>query len=202
MALCTLCGCEVSFLTQKVIHLCSTEQPLCAECWKRYDRADEEEQPRIRERILASPHLRKREKVMEYLAENREAIARRDRARQKEKQRLDDLSIRMKTVLRCCDTPMEYLGQGKYPRRIVDGTIRTSTGRLAGSASDLYRDVCKAIEFGIPREDAFYMASTAPAQYMGLNKGRIETGYDADFIAIDAENNIHTVVIGGEIFTA
>lgn len=95
-----------------------------------------------------------------------------------------------------------YMRQGKYPRRIVDGTIRTSTGRLAGSASDLYRDVCKAIEFGIPREDAFYMASTAPAQYMGLNKGRIETGYDADFIAIDAENNIHTVVIGGEIFTA
>ena len=95
-----------------------------------------------------------------------------------------------------------YMRQGKYPRRIVDGTIRTSTGRLAGSASDLYRDVCKAIEFGIPREDAFYMASTAPAEYMGLNKGRIELGYDADFIAIDAQNNIHTVVIGGKIFTA
>ena len=95
-----------------------------------------------------------------------------------------------------------YLKQGKYPRRIENGTIRTSTGRLAGSASDLYRDVCKAIEFGIPREDAFYMASTAPAEYMGLNKGRIENGYDADFIAVDAENSIHTVVIGGEIFTA
>lgn len=94
-----------------------------------------------------------------------------------------------------------YMRQGKYPRRIVDGTIRTSTGRLAGSASDLYRDVCCAIRFGIPRDDAFYMASTAPAEYMGLNKGRIELGYDADFIAIDAENSIHTVVIGGEIFT-
>lgn len=95
-----------------------------------------------------------------------------------------------------------YLKQGKYPRQIVDGTIRTSTGRLAGSASDLYRDVLKAIEFGIPREDAFYMASTAPATYMGLNKGRIETGYDADFIAVDAGNQLRTVVIGGQIFTA
>lgn len=96
----------------------------------------------------------------------------------------------------------EYLRHGKYPRRIVNGTIRTASGRLAGSASDLYRDVCCAIGFGIPREDAFYMASTAPAEYMGLNKGRIEMGYDADFIAVDAENRIHTVVIGGEIFKA
>ena len=46
------------------------------------------------------------------------------------------------------------------------------------------------------------MASTAPAEYMGLNKGRIELGYDADFIAVDAQNNIHTVIIGGKIFTA
>ena len=93
-----------------------------------------------------------------------------------------------------------YMKQGKYPRRIVDGTIRTESGRLAGSASDLYRDVTKAIEFGIPREEAFYLASTAPAEYMGLNKGRIEVGYDADFLTVDGDNALHTVVIGGEIF--
>ena len=96
----------------------------------------------------------------------------------------------------------EYLKQGKYPRIIRDGAIRTSTGRLAGSASNLYRDVKKAISFGIPREDAFYMASTAPATYMGLNKGRIEVGYDADFLAVTEQNDLRTVVIGGEVFTA
>lgn len=95
-----------------------------------------------------------------------------------------------------------YLKQGKYPRRIVNGTIRTESGRLAGSASDLYRDVKKAIEFGIPREAAFYMASTAPAEYMGLNKGRIEVGYDADFLTVDENNDPHTVIIDGEIFRA
>ena len=143
MALCTLCGCEVSFLTQKVIHLCSTEQPLCGECWKRYDRADAEEQPRIRERILASPHLRKREKVMEFLAENREAIARRDRARVEEKQRLDDLSIRMKTVLRCCDTPMEYLGQGSYTQYPI-GLFIAATPRTV----DVFEcPVCGQVKF-------------------------------------------------------
>ena len=114
MALCTLCGCEINFLTQKVIHLCSTEQPLCSECWKRYDRADETEQPRIRERILASPNLRKQEQVMEFLAKNQENIARRDRAQAEARKRDEFLRQHMTQKLRCCDSPMEYLGEGSY----------------------------------------------------------------------------------------
>ena len=120
MALCSLCGCEVNFLTQKVIHLCSTEQPLCGECWKLYERADADEQPRIRDRILASPHLRKREKVMEFLAENRENIARRDRERLLEKQRSEELVQRMQNILRCCDRSMRYLGPGTYRQASED----------------------------------------------------------------------------------
>lgn len=96
----------------------------------------------------------------------------------------------------------EYLKQGMYKRVIRNGVIRNENGNLAGSASHLYMDVKKAIEFGIPREDAFAMASTSPAEYMGLNKGRIETGYDADFIAVDENNDLKLVVIGGEIFEA
>lgn len=96
----------------------------------------------------------------------------------------------------------EYHKQGKYKRFICDGVIRNENGNLAGSASNLYMDVKKAIEFGIPREDAFYMASATPATYMGINKGRIEIGYDADFIVVDEENDLQMTVIGGEIFTA
>ena len=94
----------------------------------------------------------------------------------------------------------EYLKQGRYRRIIKDGVIRTPEGNLAGSASHLYTGVRKAIEFGIPREDAFYMASTAPAEYMGLNKGRIQVGFDADFLVVDSENNLLKTVIGGKIF--
>ncbi len=96
----------------------------------------------------------------------------------------------------------EYLKQGKYKRFIKDGVIRTEQGNLAGSASNLYMDVKKAIEFGIPREDAFYMASTSPSIYMGINKGKIETGYDADFIVVDENNDLLTTIIGGKIFIA
>ena len=96
----------------------------------------------------------------------------------------------------------EYQKQGKYKRFICDGVIRNENGNLAGSASNLYMDVKKAIEFGIPREDAFYMASATPATYMGINKGRIEIGYDADFLVVDERNELLMTVIGGEIFTA
>lgn len=96
----------------------------------------------------------------------------------------------------------EYLKQGKYRRIIRDGAIRTEQGNLAGSASDLLRDIQVAISMGIPREDVFYMASTTPADYMGINKGHIAVGYDADFIVVDRENRLIRTVIGGEIFEA
>jgi N-acetylglucosamine-6-phosphate deacetylase len=94
----------------------------------------------------------------------------------------------------------EYMKQGRYRRFIRDGVIRNENGNLAGSASNLYMDVKKAIEFGIPREDAFAMASETPAAYMGLSKGRIEEGFDADFIVVDENNDLCLTVIGGEIF--
>lgn len=94
----------------------------------------------------------------------------------------------------------EYYKQGKYKRIIKNGVIRTENGNLAGSASNLLMDVRKAIEFGIPREDAFHMASATPATHMGLNKGKIESGYDADFIVVTPDDQLITTVIGGKIF--
>ena len=96
----------------------------------------------------------------------------------------------------------EYLKQGEYKQVKKDGVLRKEDGTLAGSATHLFDDVKKAIEFGIPRQDAFYMASTTPAIYMGLNKGKIEVGYDADFIAVDENNELHAVVIGGKLLEA
>ena len=45
--------------------------------------------------------------------------------------------------------------------------------------------VKKAMEFGISAEDAFKMSSETPANMLGLKKGRIEVGYDAEFIVLD-----------------
>ncbi|MBO7762109.1 MAG: amidohydrolase family protein, partial [Clostridia bacterium] len=70
---------------------------------------------------------------------------------------------------------------------VKDGVARTAGGALAGSTATLYDCVQKAIEFGIPPKDAYAMASATPADMMGLQKGRIEVGYDAEFLLLDED---------------
>ena len=77
---------------------------------------------------------------------------------------------------------------------------RLKDGTLAGSTSFLLDCVKKAIEFGIPEKDAFKMASATPASLLGINKGKIEVGYDADFIVLDDEYNLLKTIIGGKDF--
>ena len=89
---------------------------------------------------------------------------------------------------------------GGVPVVLKDGVVRTLSGALAGSTSNLLDCVKCAISFGIPEEDAFAMASGTPAEMMKLNKGKLEVGYDADFITLDDNYNICNVVIDGELF--
>ena len=77
--------------------------------------------------------------------------------------------------------------------RLVDGT-------LAGSSAFLLDCVKKAIEIGIPEEDAFKMATETPANLLGVHKGKIEVGYDADFIFLDENYELMITVIDGEIY--
>ena len=80
---------------------------------------------------------------------------------------------------------------------VKDSVARTQEGAIAGSTTNLMGCVRKAIEFGIPIDDAFKMASNTPATLIGVNKGRLEAGYDADFIAVDDKLNVvHTVIMG------
>lgn len=68
---------------------------------------------------------------------------------------------------------------------VKNGEARLADGTLAGSSSSLYRCVRQAIAFGIPPRDAFRMASETPAAMMGIKKGRIAVGYDAEFLVLD-----------------
>ena len=146
MASCVLCGRDVNFLSQKVIHLCSTEQPLCGDCWKEYDRADKVEQSRLRDRMLTSPNLKKREQVQEFLAANRESMLRRDRENEEARQRADFLREHMTQKLRCCDSPMEYLGEGGYTQYPL-GLYISATTRLV----DVFEcPVCGQVKFFNP----------------------------------------------------
>lgn len=95
------------------------------------------------------------------------------------------------------DGEYELGGQAVY---VKGKEARLADGTLAGSVSTLLDCVKCAIEFGIPEEDAVKMATENPARLIGVKKGRIEAGYDADFITVDNEFNLNNVIISGEIY--
>ena len=78
---------------------------------------------------------------------------------------------------------------------VVGGIARTKDGALAGSTSNLMDCVKKAISFGIPKADAIKMATETPAKLLGIKKGKIEIGYDADFVVVDDEMNVKKYVL-------
>lgn len=95
-------------------------------------------------------------------------------------------------------------GDGEYelsglPVTVKNGYARTQDGALAGSTSSLFDCVKVAISFGIPVDAAVKMASENPAKMMGLNKGKIEVGYDADFIIVDDDFNLIRAIARAEI---
>ena len=82
---------------------------------------------------------------------------------------------------------------------VTEGFARTEGGNLAGSTSTLFECVRTAISFGISEESAVRMASENPARLMGLNKGVIAEGYDADFLIVDDDFNLVKAIARGEI---
>ena len=82
----------------------------------------------------------------------------------------------------------------------VDGVVRNAAGALAGSALDMATAVRNSVHLlGLPLEEAARMASTYPAEFLGLAEthGRIAPGYQADLVALDADLQVVGTWIGG-----
>ncbi len=84
--------------------------------------------------------------------------------------------------------------------KVENKSIRLLDGTIAGGYASLWDCVKKAVEFGIPFDDAVKMTTSTPAECLGIKKGKIAVGYDADLLIIGDDFEIETVVIGGEIF--
>lgn len=83
---------------------------------------------------------------------------------------------------------------------LKDGAARLTDGTIAGSSATLLDCVKTAVSFGIPFDDAVQMASTTPAEMLGLRKGKIKPGFDADLLIVDNDLCLKKVIIGGELF--
>ncbi len=82
-----------------------------------------------------------------------------------------------------------------------DGVVRNASGTLAGSALDMATAVRNTVKLlGVSLEEASRMASTYPAQFLGLANqyGRIAPGYRADLVALDDGLEVIDTWVGGE----
>ena len=83
----------------------------------------------------------------------------------------------------------------------VDGVVRNAAGALAGSALDMATAVGNTVELlGLPLAEASRMASTYPAQFLGLQDryGHIAAGYQADFVLLDQTLQVQATWIAGQ----
>jgi N-acetylglucosamine-6-phosphate deacetylase len=86
------------------------------------------------------------------------------------------------------DMPDGTYALGGQTTLVRDGQARLPDGTLAGSTLTLDRAVQNMVNLcGVPIEDAIYMASTTPAEAIGLGdkKGKIQIGFDADIVVLD-----------------
>ncbi len=85
------------------------------------------------------------------------------------------------------------------PFIVEDGVCRlTDRSAFCGSIATGDRLVRTCIRAGLSVVDSVYMAAATPARILGLNKGRIEVGRDADLVVFDEDINIQNVYIQGE----
>ncbi len=83
----------------------------------------------------------------------------------------------------------------------VDGVVRNAAGALAGSALDMITAVRNTVGLlGLPLAEAARMASTYPAQFLGLadRYGQIAAGYQADFVLLDSDLQVQATWIAGQ----
>lgn len=81
-----------------------------------------------------------------------------------------------------------------------DGICQTAQGVLAGSALDMAGAVRNAVHLvGLPLDEAVRMASTYPADFLGLgdSHGRIAPGFQADLVVMDDDFRVRRSWIGG-----
>ncbi len=82
-----------------------------------------------------------------------------------------------------------------------DGRLTTSAGTLAGSVLDMATGVRNAVSlFGQPLDEALRLASTYPAEAIGLADqfGKIAPGYRADLVLLDNDHRVAATWISGQ----
>ena len=103
-------------------------------------------------------------------------------------------------ALRCCGMPDGEYELGGQQVFLSGGIAKLADGTIAGSATNLFECMRRAMRFGIAEGDAIRAASFNPACSLGVEDkiGSIETGKLADFIVCNSDYTEKTVYMGGK----
>ena len=107
--------------------------------------------------------------------------------------------ILVSDALRCCGMPDGEYELGGQQVFLQGGVAKLADGTLAGSSTNLYDCMRKAISFGIKEEDAIRAASYNPACSLGVQDrtGSIATGNYADFVICNPDYTEKQVYLNG-----
>lgn len=74
-------------------------------------------------------------------------------------------------------------------------------GTIAGSATNLYECMKKAVSMGLPKETAIKAATINPSRSIGVDNevGSIEAGKRADVLVVDENLGLEKVILGGNV---
>ena len=111
-----------------------------------------------------------------------------------------DRMIIISDALRCCGMPDGEYELGGQQVFLAGGIAKLADGTIAGSATNLFECMRRAMTFGIPEEDAIRASSYNPACSLGAQDkiGSIEEGKYADFIVCNSDYSEKTVYMGGK----
>lgn len=102
-------------------------------------------------------------------------------------------------------SPLAGLPDGEYewghkPVFIKHGSCRLTDGTIAGAHALLDTGIRNLVNLvGLPLEEALVPATRVPAGVLGLRKGCLAPGYDADIVLLDENYRPVLTMVGGEI---
>jgi N-acetylglucosamine-6-phosphate deacetylase len=101
-------------------------------------------------------------------------------------------------AMRAAGMPDGNYDLGGQVAQVANGTAKLENGSLAGSLLTMDQAVRNAVSAGVKLETALNLASSHPAQYLGLNnKGRLEPGCDADVVVLNQHLEVSAVFVAG-----
>ena len=103
-------------------------------------------------------------------------------------------------ALRCCGMPNGQYELGGQEIFLEGNVAKLADGTLAGSVTNLYGCMRKAVEFGIPKEEAILSSTIIPARQLGREGeiGSIAPGKLADFVVCGADLTRQAVYMAGK----